>query len=397
MLLAAAISLFQVKSAAVFPQLGLPGRGSLGDPLIVLAFLACLRTGSRPPLVVRQALGIYLALLVLVALVVGRDAKFWLFQLGMALVYYTTHAVVHEHGVLRLCRLALRWWLAVTVLVVLWMAWTGIAFQYVAGYQDEAPWLALRLSLALNHSNSLASYLLCIGLVAVLSLRKDRVVLLVLLPLALWTKGRDLLLLVFLVLVSWLLERDRRWWLSIPAILVGGLILFGCLTREFAVVPRVDFSRPSLYRAEAHEPYARAYWQATPLEQLVGRGPTLARDRAWELKSPEQLARAMNVGPTNQADLAEAMARRPRPHHTVLDFLNAGGLLWLTGFLVLVALPLRGAFPVRSREGKLALLFLILLGVASLSRDLERLRWFWVELALCQAVLLGGRSMSSTG
>ncbi len=369
-------------------------------PPLLLALLAIARAGllHQLPPAARRASLVYLGVIGFL-LLVHPERKVWLAQLYYYLIYLTVFLVARDLGTGPFCRLVLRWWLALTSLLLL----AGLAgvplFQYVAGYEDSSSGLTMRLALFSGGGNKLASYLFFVSLVAALALargpvtRLELVALTVLVCLSILTRGRDSLL--TFCLLSWLGGlrsgaglSGRLWRLAAGGLLVA--VLAGCLTREHLVLPtRIDLSTPSLYRAVAHEPYVRAYWNASWWEKLVGLGWPSASRRAQEYKSRQLLEQAYAPLSPSEAEIEEAFQTPLGPHSGFLFLLCVGGVVWFGATLVLVGGPNSVTRPDWSRpEVRLVVLAAILMLAHLVTRDAPRLGWFWASLALCQAAWL---------
>lgn len=405
-LLAAGLALVQVPGASLHKLAPLiPARASLAEPLLFALIALSWRWAvfRSLPGAARRSLLLYAAVLLILLLVHPVERLFWISQLYLALLYATILALALSQPLQPLCRLALRWWLVVTLVLIGLLGALDVSLvQYVPEYATSSPWLSVRLRLLFNSSNILASYLLMVTLLATLGLSGQRpgalgrLALVLLVGLALLTRSRDLLLILVMLaaLARFAAHTQLTRRLSlIGVILSTGLVLTGFLTREIMVLPQtppyIHFKSPSVYRALAHEPYLRVWMQAEWSERLLGVGLSEAAWRSQALRfraQAEKAAAPMGVGP-NTVD--QWMERRYGPHNTLIQILMAGGLLWLSAMSYLLLAPL---WPIRKVAtgplARLATLFLALLLVHAMSRDLARTRWFWAEVAFCQAAIL---------
>ncbi len=382
-------------------------------PPLLLALFAIARAGllHQLPFAARRAFLVYLGGIAIL-LVVHPERKVWLAQFFFFLIYVAVFVVARNLGPGPFCRLVLRWWLALTSLLLL----AGLAgvplFQYVAGYEDVSGWLTIRFSLFSGGGNKHASYLFFVSLVAALALargpvtRLELVALTVLVSLSILTRGRDSLLTFCLLLWLGRLRAGAGLWSRIWGLAAGGLlavIVLGCLTREHMVLPtRIDWRTPSLYRAVAHEPYVRAYWNATWWEKLVGFGWPSAALKSQEFKSRQLLERAYAPLSPSEAEFETALQTPLGPHSGFLFFLCLGGLVWSSATLVLAGGPIAWTRPDWSRpEVRLVALAAVLMLAHLVTRDAPRFGWFWATIALCQVAWLAcpdpGREPTATG
>lgn len=371
---------------------------SLGDPIVLLAIVQCIRARgfTHMPAIARKSLATYLLTILLVVVLAGpRDSGFWCGQILLALAYAAILCAAVVVGVEKISSLSIRCWVAVTAGVILLSPLLDtLLFQYVPEYAHKYGWLSLRLCLMLKHANAFSAYLIFITLLLVLGLSRRRltrfdwlsIVLLVLMSLC--TVSRDeFVVLALLFQLAYL--RTSKVYLAAITLGLALVVMAGALAREFTVLPGrfpfLDFNTPSLYRAVAHEPYARAFWNASWPEKLAGLGPTEASERAFQGKSRELVERAFVPVEGSPTDVEAAMRAHFRPHNLWLDVLCNGGLIWLSGWLVLILTPLAGSTSGWTRRRRQVAFFLTLLTMSSLSRDLDRLRWFLPEIALCHA------------